>query len=116
MSYARWGWEGSNVYVYCDIDGYLRCCSCPLGSETFFSTADMFEHLHRHRKAGHYVPDSCFAGLEMDRAENDLFISQKATANKRREVAEEETDPCRRSILKADQFRAEFPPFEGAAK
>ena len=75
MSYARFGWEGSNVYVYADVGGYLNCCACILGDDgRFYSTGEMLNHLVKHRMAGHTVPDSCIEELEADREENDAWL------------------------------------------
>lgn len=31
MSYARFGWDGSDVYVYADVGGAIVCAACALG-------------------------------------------------------------------------------------
>lgn len=75
MSYARFGSEGSDVYVYLDCDGYLTCCGCwlrePVRAKT---TADMLTHLGKHLAAGHVVPRSTIAALEADAEQNDAWI------------------------------------------
>jgi len=30
MSYARFGWDGSDVYVFMHVSGHLECCACIL--------------------------------------------------------------------------------------
>ena len=98
MSYARFGWNGSDVYVYLDSGGYLTCCGCvlqerevvedgdsffgfymrPIGEiiETRFeTTADLLIHLDRHRAAGHVVEESTYAELRADADENDQWIA-----------------------------------------
>lgn len=74
MSYCRFGWGGSNVYVY-ESDAGIECCGCCLG-DTFVAPCgvsfdegdhdnspehreaaiEMVRHLRRHRAAGHNVP------------------------------------------------------------
>jgi len=56
MSYARFG-NGSDVYVYASVGGYVECCGCILGDEwDFHSPADIVEQFGRHVTAGHDVP------------------------------------------------------------
>lgn len=75
MSYARFGWDGSDVYVYLDVAGHLACCGCALGSPVHRSTADMLAHLDAHRSAGHRVPEACIEQLKADAEENDTWIA-----------------------------------------
>ena len=57
MSYARFGWEGSDVYVYEDYAGYYTCCWCVLDVDPKTpSAAIMVEHLREHIVYGHTVP------------------------------------------------------------
>lgn len=98
MSYARFGWEGSDVYVYLDVDGYLTCCGCvlqerewvndpnrpifggyfkPIGElivTRFETTAALLAHLDRHRAEGHCVTDDTYESLRDDAEENDAWI------------------------------------------
>lgn len=93
MSYTRFGWDGSDVYVFMNVGGYLDCCACPLqerewvddptypffkgylravGDEVqtrFTTTEGMIDHLAEHRAAGHHVPD-IEDELRADDAEN----------------------------------------------
>lgn len=79
MSYVRFGSDGSSVYVYTDINGYLACCGCRLGDKwDFHSTDEILAHLREHQAAGHDVPDSVLEDLERDRDENDKFIAETA--------------------------------------
>ena len=58
MSYCRFAWNGSDVYVYGGSEG-LVCCGCHLFPDTFFTAQtpeDMIAHLAEHKKAGHFVP------------------------------------------------------------
>ena len=100
MSYARFSWDGSDVYVFLNVGGYLDCCGCLLeeyewvedpgykfsggylkptvGIETRFTTTDdMIEHLRRHIAEGHTVPDDVIPDLEADREENEAFIAER---------------------------------------
>lgn len=58
MSYCRFGWDGSDVYVYDDTSGGTTCCACLLSHSriNLATHADMIAHLERHREAGHEVP------------------------------------------------------------
>lgn len=81
MSYARFGWDNSDVYVYLDCGGYLTCCACGRWASPwpkFYSTDDMVAHLREHQSKGDVVPDDTFVELEADRAENDAWIASKA--------------------------------------
>jgi hypothetical protein len=71
VSYARWGWEGSNVYVYMHPGG-LECCGCDFDGGCSAATTDaMVAHLRRHMAAGDCVPTSVIPDLLRDRDEND---------------------------------------------
>jgi hypothetical protein len=76
VSYARFGWEGSNVYVFFNTDHMLECCGCSLraGRERIeFATVDeMVAHLGYHEHAGHTVPASCYEGMRDDRERGEL--------------------------------------------
>lgn len=67
MSYARFD-ETSDVYVFMHVDGWLECCFCSLGPDSFkaHSTQEMVDHLARHLK----VPDGVIEDLWADDAEN----------------------------------------------
>lgn len=100
MSYARFGWDGSDVYVFLNVAGYFSCCGCQLiereyveskdyilgfylkpineeeasKPESFYSTKEIIDHLEEHKKAGHYVPDSCIERILEEEEENDKWI------------------------------------------
>lgn len=72
MSYARFGWDGSDVYVY-ESDRGWECCGCISHEQTFgsFTTTDLdafFAHLDEHRRAGHHVPDNVEPDIRDDLA------------------------------------------------
>lgn len=80
MSYARWGYEDSDVYVYLDCSGFLLCvCGDPaetgLGFRAY-KTEDMITHLKEHQVEGRTVPTSTFADLLEDAVENDEWITK----------------------------------------
>ena len=76
MSYARFGWEGSDVYVYLGSSG-LECCGCTLSprSQSFTTTEALIAHLREHERAGHTVPADTISELRADERGNDLFIA-----------------------------------------
>lgn len=82
MSYARFGWEDSDVYVFLAVEGHLECCSCQLTNATqrFASTAEMIDHLAEHTRQGHTVPKSTIEGLLAEAEENDAIIRAKRDA------------------------------------
>lgn len=66
MSYCRFAWDGSDVYVYLGASGF-ECCGCRLpgrlGGFSCDSPEEMIEHLGEHRRSGHYVPRYAIEGL-----------------------------------------------------
>lgn len=72
MSYSRFGAEGSDVYVYMDVGGYLCCCACSLGPSSFHAdgTQAMVDHLAEHVAAGHSVPAHVVPEVWADDVEN----------------------------------------------
>lgn len=78
MSYARFGWDQSDVYVYSTkFNGkdFIVCAMCYFGDEmegSFYaeSTLEMLDHLKAHQKAGHLVPHDTFDALITDDPEN----------------------------------------------
>lgn len=96
MSYARFGWGGSDVYVTLDLHGSLRCHSCALMPEVpsppalvpgfhesfdAFTTADMLAHLDAHREAGYRVLNETFDELRADADENDAWLTGQLRAD-----------------------------------
>jgi hypothetical protein len=56
MSYCRFAWGGSDVYVYRSAGG-IECCGCRFGTNfTAGTPEEMIAHLATHRRAGHFVP------------------------------------------------------------
>ncbi len=76
MSYARFGWGGSDVYVFMHVGGFLECCMCFLddhqdeGSFQANSTQTMIDHLNKHELAGHTIPLDIYDNLWADNKEN----------------------------------------------
>ena len=99
MSYARFGCDDSDVYVFLHVSGFLYCCGCILQErewiedETrpviggdfgcvgeivqteFADTASMIAHLKAHRAAGHTVSQDTIDDLLADAEENDAWIA-----------------------------------------
>lgn len=85
MSYVRFGSEGSDVYVYLDVSGYLCCCACHLGDHWEHRSTDaMIAHLQEHRDAGHCVPQFCIDRLLADKNETDEWIANYGPAEEYR--------------------------------
>ena len=76
MSYCRFGWDGSNVYVFVSRRG-IECCGCLLGQPDLVtrSANEMIEHLEAHRAAGHTVPQYAMDRLAdpEDQRENEAI-------------------------------------------
>ena len=81
MSYIRFGWEGSQVYIFEHVNGYIECCGCFLGerehgmgfgrSQNFSTGAEAAKHIIDHLQAGHVVPDAWALMEELyNRADN----------------------------------------------
>lgn len=78
MSYCRFGWDDSDVYVYSDVAGGWTCCACQLNtpapgrifppSANLNTPGEMAAHLRKHRDAGHTVPDYAIADLDAEEA------------------------------------------------
>lgn len=66
MSYVRFAWDGSDVYVYESASGIV-CCGCKL-HQTFLAQdpLQMIAHLAEHRAAGHFVPAYAIVNLWED--------------------------------------------------
>ena len=67
MSYARFS-KVSDVYVYSSARGGIECCGCKLitdrlANAVMTSPAEMLDHLNRHVRAGHRVPEGALAQL-----------------------------------------------------
>lgn len=62
MSYVRLGVDGSQVYIFEHVAGYVECCFCAFsgsGGDDFHTTVldEMLAHVAEHRAAGHTVPE-----------------------------------------------------------
>jgi len=82
MSYARFGWDNSDVYVFLHVGGFIECCACVLAHEDWepFHAGDtqtMVNHLKKHEISGHVVPPSVYERLWEDHEENMEFIRNK---------------------------------------
>ena len=58
MALARFGCDGSDVYVYYDVGGFINCCGCNLNGQSFHADTErqMIDHLKEHEKKGHHIP------------------------------------------------------------
>lgn len=66
MSYCRFGWEGSDVYVFLSDEGF-ECCGCRFGKTFVAGTPEeMISHLGAHRRANHFVPEHAILALWED--------------------------------------------------
>jgi hypothetical protein len=75
MSYARFGWNDSDVYVFMHVGGFLECCACLLAHEEWESfnagdTKTMVDHLKKHEASGHTVPRDIYDLLWEDDKDN----------------------------------------------
>ncbi len=82
MSYARFGWDGSDVYIYLSVGGWIECCACILSHEDWepFHAGDtqtMIDHLKKHQLSGHHVPEYVFERLWEEHDENMKYILEK---------------------------------------
>lgn len=82
MSYARFGWDGSDVYVFVSVGGWIECCACILHEEDWASfqakeTQEMVDHLKKHQESGHHVPESVFERLWEEHEENMEYIAKE---------------------------------------
>lgn len=89
MSYARFGYDDSDVYVFLSSEGYLECCGCSLNEQWYYETTDeMLAHLEEHRAQGHNVPQDCIDELLADKEENDQWIATYDPIEEERERRE----------------------------
>lgn len=73
MSYCRFAWDGSDVYVFFNGDNEFECCACRLAGNFVCKTEkQMIKHLSEHRKKGHCVPQEA-----IDRLSEELEQKQK---------------------------------------
>lgn len=77
MSYARFGVDGSDVYIFLHEKGF-ECSMCIFNatpdSRIYKKTFDLLRHLEEHQRRGHIVPERTFERLLKDQQENDLFL------------------------------------------
>ena len=73
MSYCRFGYGGSEVYVFENTPDRFVCCECSLTTLTpqdintiVTGRQAMLKHLLVHRKAGHNVPDEALDRLRRE--------------------------------------------------
>jgi hypothetical protein len=75
MSYCRFSWDDSDVYLYEHVDGFIECSACRFDDPWIVQLNSLDEalaHVAKHRAAGHIVP----IGVEDDiRAENPWSVT-----------------------------------------
>jgi hemerythrin-like domain-containing protein len=88
MSYARFGWEGSDVYIFEHVGGFIECCGCSMASvdeddpNAFFGSArlntarEALDHLEEHVKVGDNVPMKTFQRILADHPNLDAQIKK----------------------------------------
>lgn len=81
VSYARFGQDGSDVYVYMSVRGHLECCGCIRATSGDVcpradSTEEMVTHLQQHIEHGDTVPDYVIPDLRGDDAENRKYFGK----------------------------------------
>lgn len=90
MSYCRFWWDDSDVYVY-ESDRGIECCGCKLPEYARGYTADdpeeMIAHLLLHRERGHTVPEYALETLR-EEAGLPLAFPEKTALEYARENAD----------------------------
>ena len=74
MSYARFGADGSDVYVFYSCSDRYECSWCLLAGDVDdpdaapwqLTAQGMIAHLHLHRSKGDVVPEATFAQLRAE--------------------------------------------------
>lgn len=81
MAVCRFRWDGSDVYVYYDVGGFINCCGCSLSEKSFHANTEweMIEHLREHQKRGDSVPADAFAELTENANGQSMKTTDEAT-------------------------------------
>jgi len=100
MSYCRFAWDGSDVYVFPTNNGQedvIECCGCKLvghewGHFDCKTPEEMIAHLAEHRKAGHFVPFYAIERLweEITGADKPVHPEPKAITDAKKMMKEAE--------------------------
>jgi hypothetical protein len=57
MSYCRFHWGGSDLYVFEYVEGGIECCGCRVSEQwVYLDIGEFLAHIDEHEKAGHFVP------------------------------------------------------------
>lgn len=79
MSYSRF--SHSDIYLFLSAGGYFSCCCCRLAPKrdsgmhhdsNFYSVKELFDHLDRHKKAGH---EADYDGIKQE-VMNDVITNK----------------------------------------
>jgi hypothetical protein len=97
MSFARFGWYNSDVYVFEHVGGYIQCCGCALPEfnkdDEIFATVDFktpkeaLEHLEIHKEAGHNV-DRAVSGITEEYPDLDVTIEPYVESEEQKEATQ----------------------------
>lgn len=84
MSYARFGWEGSDVYIYEHVSGFIECCGCSLvkpeddyeifGFYHANTAREMLTHIDQHLAKSDTVPTDCIDRIKEEHPDLDAQI------------------------------------------
>lgn len=83
MSYARFGWDGSDVYIFEHVGGFIQCCGCTLtnpedgehfGFANLKTAREALTHLDEHVKAGDHVTPRTFERIREEHPDLDAEI------------------------------------------
>jgi hypothetical protein len=107
MSYARFGWDGSDVYVYEHVGGFIECCGCSLAKDedggvfgfgyTHLKTPrEALAHLDQHVATGDCVPMRTFERIRQEYAESmdtpiEPYVAPPEVQARRREKMRKRT-------------------------
>lgn len=95
MSYARFGWDGSDVYIYEHVGGFIECCGCsitePDGHEDFGffhaqTAREILTHIDKHIAQGDHVPDDCISRIKKEHPDLDAQIPPYVQTPEEREA------------------------------
>jgi hypothetical protein len=108
MSYARFGWDGSDVYVFEHAGGFIQCCACALNevedgdifpkSTNLKTPREALEHLDAHQEAGHHVPANTFERMREEYKDSmdtqiEPYVTPPEVEARRREKMKKWLDP-----------------------
>ena len=97
VSFARFGWEGSDVYVFEHAGGFIQCCGCgitePEEEDSMWGFANLktpkeaLAHLEEHKKVGDNV-ESAINGITDGYSDLDVTIEPYLQSEGQKERAQ----------------------------